>query len=321
MKIPLIDTHRHFGGSISKECVWEIIQENNLSHIAASLNDVKNAMVIDESIEKLSFHNFLHKFKILDCISWDEDSIDKSVKHVCNDLEKEGIDFCWLDFSINKYMNLPWHKSEAIKFIYNRFENYRPKQVGLILSLKYESLRHTQTKYAELIDNPEISDILMGIDLVGDEEYFSSEFYSPIFKNWKSAGKMVRAHVGESQSSDNITSAITEMGVTNIAHGIKCVEDFNIMQLAKDNDITFDVALTSNYLTGVCSRQEPHPVLHMLNNGLKVTIGSDDPVQCNTSLSNELIKFKGMIQECDDSEELYRFTQETAFDNSKRFMN
>jgi len=283
----LIDTHRHFGGCIPCEFVWEVVQENNFKHLGESLDDIRAAMQFLPD-EPANFHRFLDKFKILDHIIWNEDLIDRSIQATCDGLEKEGVDFAWMRFSINKYMDvMNWHKHEAIKFIYDSFNAHRPGKVGLILALKYESMRASQRQYANLIESPETAELLMGIDLVGDETYFDAEFYSSLFKQWGKAGKVLCAHVGESQGAENIRNAILQMGVKHVAHGIKIVCHIDILKLAKDRGVCFDLAVTSNKVTGVWPNLSTHPIKDMLEYGLKVTIGTDDPVQCTTTMDQE----------------------------------
>lgn len=319
-----IDPHRHLGGAISVKCVWKIINLRGYNYLASSLQDVEKAMTFSER-EPKNFHRFLDKFRILDEIIWDEELIDMSIKCICNDLENEGIDYCWMDFSINKYMHLKWHKAEAIEFIYNSFQQHRPGKVGLILSLKYESLRETQKQYAGLIDDPNIADMLMGLDLVGDETYFDAEFYAPIFRNWRSARKMVRAHVGESQTAQNIEETITIMNATNIAHGFKCMENRRILELAIDRDIPFDMAITSNYITGVLPIDRLHPIIDMMDLGANVTIGSDDPTQFSVTLDSEFTKFTELAKNClksdDEIEEMINILRTNAVNNTKRFVD
>lgn len=282
----MVDCHRHLGGSIGVDCVWEIIKKSGLTYMASCSNDVHRAMTFHPS-EPTGFHRFLGKFSILDELKWDENTIELTVKSVCEQLNDEGLEYCWLDFSINKYMHLGWHKKEAITYIYKMFDRYRPGKVGLILSLKYESLRETQRQYAKLIEDPDIHEMLIGIDLVGDEAYFDAGFYASLLKPWKLSGKMVRAHVGESQSEVNVEHSIRRIGVTNIAHGLKCYQSPDIIQLAIDNDIAFDMTITSNYLTGVWVDREHHPIIDLIQAGCNVTLGSDDPTQCNTTLALE----------------------------------
>jgi adenosine deaminase len=292
-KTPLVDTHRHLGGSISPECVWEIIKSKKLKYLASSLEDVVRSMTF-QADEPRDFYRFLNKFRILDEIIWDPETIDLMIRGVCDSLENESIEYCWMDFTINKYMNFGWHKKDAISFIYECFERYRPGQVGLMLSLKYESQRETQRQHAKLIDDADVANMLVGIDLVGDESYFDADFYAPIFKEWKSANKVLRAHAGESQGAENIQAAIEMLGVTNIAHGFKCVENERLVDIAKQNNIVFDLAITSNYVTGVV-REYPHPALEMLTKGLNITIGSDDPIQLGTTLEDEFNILKEML--------------------------
>lgn len=282
-----VDTHRHLGGSIPIWWVWETILNRGWLYLAESIKDVESAMTFIDG-EPYDFYRFLDKFKILDKIEWDEELIDSSIAAVCEELEKEQLDFCWLDFSINKYMeSMNWHKKEAIKFIHATFERYRPNQVGLILSLKYESLRASQKQYAKLIDDPDIVDCLFGLDLVGDEAYFDYDFYRPIFNDWNRAGKMTRAHVAESQKAENGLDSILHLNVSNIAHGLKMMEHNYMIMIAKYHKVTFDLGISSNYLTNVWRDEHYHPLTTMLANNLRVTLGTDDPVQCKSTLDGE----------------------------------
>lgn len=240
--------------------------------------------------EPKGFHRFLNKFTILDKIPWDQELIDLSIQAVCNELRREKIDYCWMDFSINKYMDyLNLSKHDVILHIYDVFETWLPGRVGLVLSLKYESSRVSQKKYAELIYDQDVKRCLVGIDLVGDEEYFDAEFYAPLLRPWRNAGKMVRAHVAESQKAENALDAITKLRVTNIAHGLKLIDHQYMIDEALFHGVCFDLGITSNYTTGVWNDQHYHPVQHMLEVGLPVTIGTDDPIQCSTTLAEEFV--------------------------------
>lgn len=285
----VVDTHCHLGGSVPLSFVWDTIKTNGWKHLAESEEEVKRQMTFSVG-EKYDFHVFLSKFKILDEFKWTEQLIDDSIKAVCDVINHQKIDYTFMDFSINKYMSIGWHKRDAIKFIYDSFSRYAPHKVGLILSLKYESMRASQRQYASLIDNGEIADYLVGIDLVGDEMMFDSAFYEPIFKSWNDAGKLTRAHVGESQSVGNIIDAMGNLRCTNIAHGFKIMQNASGLDWAIDNGICFDMAITSNYLTGVLHDQTTHPIVDMHRKGVLVTLGSDDQVQCSSTLKEEFVK-------------------------------
>lgn len=312
-----IDTHRHLGGCIPTWWVWQAISDNGWTYLGESQEEINSSMTFVQS-EAYNFHRFLDKFKILDHIKWDEKLIDSSIAAVCHDIQRENMDFCWLDFSINKYMeSMNWHKKQAIQFIHERFNTYLPGKVGLILSLKYESTHASQRQYAKLIDDPDIVDLLFGIDLVGDESYFNYQFYSPIFKEWNSAGKMTRTHASESQDYLNCFYAIRDLKVKNIAHGINIYTNNEIMSYAKDMGVTFDLGITSNYLTGVWNNKTSHPITNMINFGLKITIGTDDPVQCQTDLEREY----SLIQQLGVTVDQIANIRQTAADNTNLYLN
>ena len=321
-----IDTHRHLGGCIPTWWVWQTIQNRDWSFIAENNEDVKAAMTFVDG-EPYGFHRFLGKFRILDKIKWDEDLIDNSIAAVCLELERERLDYCWMDFSINKYMgSMNWHKKEAIQFIHASFEQHRPRKVGLVLSLKYESMRASQRQYARLIEDPDIADCLFGLDLVGDEAYFDYGFYRPIFDDWNKAKKMTRAHVSESQDAINGHYSIEYLHATNIAHGLKMMElrhhpadaarYQSFIDHAKDHKVTFDLGISSNYLTNVWTDKEWHPLNVMLKNELRITLGTDDPVQCSSTLDGEfeLAKTFGA------TEEQCRQMRSIAEENTKKYV-
>jgi adenosine deaminase len=293
------------------------------------MEDVVQTMTFAQG-ESHDFHRFLGKFAILDKIKWTEELIDDSIRAVCEDLIYSGTDYTWMRFSINKYMNyLNWHRKDAILFVKQAFDKYAPGRVGLVLSIKYESQRANQRQISSLVEDPDIADAVEGIDLVGDETFYDPMFYAPLFRQWSSAGKRLFAHVGESQSARNIMTAMSELGVRDVCHGIRAVSyveddpcvDNEITACARDNDVCFHLALSSNILTGVLDRPSVHPVSTMLASGIKVTIGTDDPVQCNTDLRREYDLLRSYLMAdgtlLPDVEPLVRLVKRTAAERVK----
>lgn len=298
-----IDLHRHVGGSISPTVVFDILQRQKRGSYQ-DVSEVVRDLTFYEQVDGFTFQNFLRKFNVLDTIVWDEQAIALAIKQVCYDVAREKIEYCELKLTINKYVqHTNWPDGEVIKFIHNlileqceRWNIY----VALVLCLKYESDRHRQKEIAGLIQDPTVAPLVVGLDCVGDEQYYDADFYAPIFKEWKEAGKGLEAHVGESQSAENVRSAIEVLGVDRIAHGIKAAEYPDILKLANDRKVCFDIATTSNFYTGVVDRKHPHPVRKLLEQGCNVTIGTDDPVVLVTDLDHEYTFLQKHLELPDD---------------------
>ena len=65
------------------------------------------------------------------------------------------------------------------------------------------------------------------------------------------------------------------------------MQDAQIVALARERGIPFEVCLTSNYQTGVVTSLSAHPLLQMLQAGLTVTLNTDDPSICQVQLCDE----------------------------------
>lgn len=281
-----IDSHLHLSGCISPAFVWETIKANNMTYLASNEQEVIEQMTFSTD-EPKTFTRFLNKFALVDQLPWSESLIDSAIKDATSYLLNDSIDYAWISLSIYKFMKIGWHKKEAILHISDCFRRHANGKVGMVLALKYESSKAGQRQHASLIEDPDVASVLTGIDLIGDEAYFDSSLYADILKPWLRAGKMVRAHAGETQPVENVKHAIDVVGVTNIAHGLRVIDDLDVIKMAKDKDVAFDLSLNSNSYTGVWPNEAWHPVLSMLDCGLNVTVGSDDPIQFNNSLTKE----------------------------------
>ena len=287
----LIDTHVHFGGSIPVATIWEITQGQ---HLSISYEEVHKRTIYDGTG---GFGGFLDKFLLLDEIIWNEDLLDSSIKAVAKNLKN---DFTWLDFSINKYLrHMELEQHELIQLFYEAFQRYCPNKVALVLSIKYESSDATKRKYIDLINDDRVNRYLAGIDLVGDESKFKVKDFLSL-SDWYDAGKMVRLHVGEMGHENHVVQALKNLKITNIAHGIDIVDDEDAYKLARDVDIQFDLALTSNLKIRQYKDMSEHPLYKMHQLGLRLTLGSDDPVVFETNLRQEydLVGDKNIADSC-----------------------
>ena len=279
----MIELHRHVGGSINTTTIQMMKKD-------LSLSEIQQALIMNGDDEK-TFHKFLSKFDILDKVEWTRENIELAVRQVCWDVVKEQIQYCELKFSIGRYVkDTEMTPEEVIIYISDILIDESHKwdvQIVPVFSLKYETPREIQSKFAQVINNSKVAERIVGLDLVGDEQFFDHRFYKPIFDYWRSFGKGLQAHVGESQDVQNIRLAIEELGVNRIAHGIKAIEDDNIIKLLIDRNVSLDIAITSNICTGVVKSLSEHPVRKLFDMGVPITIGTDDPVILNTTIRKE----------------------------------
>lgn len=102
----------------------------------------------------------------------------------------------------------------------------------------------------------------------------------------RDAGLGVTVHAGEF-SPANITAVASIEGVTRIGHATRAIEHPDIVRALVDNDITVEACISANLLLGAVDRLTDHPLPRLLDAGVKVALGTDNPVQFGTDIANE----------------------------------
>ncbi|PXA03239.1 adenosine deaminase [Coraliomargarita sinensis] len=128
---------------------------------------------------------------------------------------------------------------------------------------------------------------LAGIDLHG-VEYLPLEHWTP--KLWERAranGLETKAHAGEFGPSGHVREALEILGARRIQHGIRAVDDPDVLQLAIDLGATFDICPISNVKLDVVESMPLHPIREFFDRGLRCTISTDDPFSFGNRVEDE----------------------------------
>jgi adenosine deaminase len=130
-------------------------------------------------------------------------------------------------------------------------------------------------------------DHLHGVDLADCEtDYPIHDFARPILRA-KEAGLRVTVHSGEDTPASAVVDTIRALKPDRIGHGTHVIHDRAAVELVKEHGVTLEMCPWSNYLTSSVKRVEDHPLKELFDQGVKVTISSDDPEVLNTNLNNE----------------------------------
>jgi adenosine deaminase len=97
------------------------------------------------------------------------------------------------------------------------------------------------------------------------------------------------AHAGEVSGPESIWSAIKDLDVERIGHGVRAIEDADLMRYLLENQIPLEVCVNSNIKTGVYPNYQKHSIKKLIDNGILVTINSDDPTMFGATLTEEFV--------------------------------
>lgn len=101
--------------------------------------------------------------------------------------------------------------------------------------------------------------------------------FTEVFQRAKMLGIPRVAHAGEEGPPEYIREALDLLEVCRIDHGVRCLEDPELVARLRDEGVVLTVCPLSNVRLKVVERIENHPLPRLLDAGLRLTINSDDP--------------------------------------------
>lgn len=147
----------------------------------------------------------------------------------------------------------------------------------------------------------------------GDEIKGPPELFGEVFACATNHGLHLVAHAGESAGPESIWGALN-LKAERIGHGLTAGQDPELIEELAERQIPMEVCVTSNLRTGCCPDIAQHPVRRYFDEGLMVTLNSDDPAMFRTSLVEEYRLVQEHFSFSDDHlRELARNSFEASF--------
>ena len=128
---------------------------------------------------------------------------------------------------------------------------------------------------------------VVGFGLADDETRGAPELYAEAFSIARDAGLISAPHAGEHGGPDSVRGALDALGARRIEHGVRAVEDADLLRRLADEAITLDVCPTSNVRLSVVPNIAQHPLPKLLAAGVPVTLNADDPLFFGSGLLDE----------------------------------
>jgi aminodeoxyfutalosine deaminase len=122
--------------------------------------------------------------------------------------------------------------------------------------------------------------------LGGDEGGGPAEEFREVFAFARDHGMRLTCHAGETTGPASVWQAL-EIGAERIGHGIRAVEDPELVRHLAQRRIPLEVSITSNIRTGAVASYEEHPVRQLFDAGVALILNTDDPALFDADLVGE----------------------------------
>ena len=281
--LPLIDLHRHLDGAVRLETILDLGRQHNLSLPAWDIDGLRPHVQVtgspDGSGKAPGVMAFIEKFRWMTEVLVDLDACRRVAYENVQDAHREGIDYIELRFS-------PWFMAETHELdpagvvaavVHGASAGadefgIKVKLIGII-SRTYGP----EAGWRELEALLTQRDHLIALDLAGDEARFPCELFVKHFQKARDVGWRITVHAGEAAGPESIWQALRLLGAERIGHGVTATQDRALMEHMAAQRIGVETNLTSNVQTCTVPDYALHPAREFLEQGLLVTLNTDDP--------------------------------------------
>lgn len=286
-RLPKAELHLHLEGSVRPETIRALAVRQGIS-----LTTEKAAA----HYQFTNFAGFIEAFKWVYGYLKTPADFALITKNLAEELIRQNVVYAEVIISAGVMLRFGQSVEANIAAIQEAAQGYRSKglRIAWILDAARQFGAAEAKKVAEIAARLQSQGVI-AFGLGGDELFAPTAAFRPAFDHARSEGLHVVAHAGEIGPPSVIRESIDLLGAERIGHGIALAHDPALADHLATRHIPIEVCLTSNLRTGALARQtqlpapklKHHPLPTLLEHGLTVTLGSDDPAIFHTTLLDE----------------------------------
>lgn len=283
--MPKVELHVHLEGSIRPETVLKLADRNGIELPATDLDGMREWYVFRD------FPHFVEVYVAVSKCIRSADDLELITREFLEGQKAQNIlhsEVTYTATTIEKYNGIPW---EDQRVALERAIKYGEEELGVSMRLILDIVRgHEPERAMELtrwaIDSKD--SLVCALGLAGVEQAVPASVYADCYAAAKEAGLPFIPHAGETRGAESVREILDHSDPVRIGHGVRCLEDPGVVSELRDRAIPLEVCPTSNVRLGVVPSFDEHMLPNLLDEGLVVTINSDDPPMFGTTLTDEL---------------------------------
>ncbi len=279
-----IDLHLHLDGAITADIARRLADISSVT-LPEDDNELEKQIHVSEDCTSLT--EFLEKFALPGSLMQTYESLSEAVYLVCESLKKQGLIYAEIRFAPQLHTNGNMEQEDAILAALDGLKRSSMKANLILCMMRGEGNEAQNAVTLELTKKYLVDDGgVVALDLAGAEALFPTDWYKEDFEKAKAYNIPFTIHAGEAAGPESVRLAI-EYGAKRIGHGIRAKEDAAVLQVVKESGVTLDMCPTSEKQTHAIEDMSQFPFIEYMNQGIKVTLNTDDPAIENTTIAGE----------------------------------
>lgn len=270
--LPKAELHLHIEGSLEPELMFQLAERNAIQLPYASVDALRQAYQFHNLQEFLDLY-----YQGMSVLQTEQDFYDLTWAYLQRSAA-EGVIHVEIFFDPQGHLQRGVDFSVQIEGIYRALCDGQT-QLGISFRLILSFLRHLSEQSA--FETLELAmpwlNRIDGVGLDSSELGHPPEKFARVFARCRELGLRVTAHAGEEGPPEYVWQALDLLKVQRIDHGNRALEDEVLIERLRNEQIPLTVCPLSNLKLCVVEDMSQHPILKLLDAGLRVTVNSDDP--------------------------------------------
>ena len=292
----MIDLHLHLDGSLSPELVRKLAHLQKITLPAEDPKALEDFLSVPQDCDSLN--QYLRCFDLPVAVLQSAEALTMAVQDLAFRLERQGLLYAEMRFAPSQHTKQGLTQAQAVEAAVAGL----PKN-GKVGDTFSAQLILCCMRGGEEAANRETVDVaarylgqgVCAVDLAGAEALYPTENYGDLFAYARSLGVPFTLHAGEAAGPESIWKAV-ELGARRIGHGVRAKEDPQLVARLAEKQIPLELCPTSNLQTKAVADLEDFPIRDYLEQGLIVTVNTDNMTVSHTTIWQEfqLLRSQGL---------------------------
>ena len=310
--LPKSELHLHLEGTVEPQTLVELSRRHD--------PDPLTMEQAHRLYEYTDFHGFMMAFKAVTQRLLTAEDFELATYRMMERLHREGVIHAEVYISVG-VVHWRQHEFEPLFEGIERGRERGERDFGVSVLWIFDAVRHFGLEAAQKVFELAVRHKdrnVVGVGIGGDERRGPAEPFRVLYDYAAKNGLRRTAHAGETTGPESIWAALN-IGAERLGHVISAPQDAELMEVLSVRQVPVEVCLTSNLRTGCIKSLAEHPVRRLFDEGLLVTLNTDDPAMFHTSLTTEYELAQDVFGFTDEHvRELARNSIEASFVSSER---
>lgn len=291
-----VELHCHLDGSLNIDSVQEMLKEQGITY---EREELRKKLEVEPDCTSLT--EYLEKFELpLWCLQTKE-GLRRAAYELLRDVAAEGVRYIEVRFapmlSTEKGLTCREVIASVVEGLKAGEREYGVFASAIVCAMRHHSLEQNMQMLTEAREF--VGKGVCALDLAGDESAFPTSLFRSLFIQANEWGIPFTIHSGECGSVDNIREAI-ELGAKRLGHGIALEKSPELRRLCREKGIGIEMCPTSNFQTKAVDTFESYPLKQFMEEGLLVSIHTDNRTVSGTTMAQEEKLVKEYLQISDE---------------------